>query len=261
MVVHSCLLKRFSVVKLSSLFALSLLATYSYADMPAEDPQPEVITSQELPTPIANTQVENQVSQAQKSLKQNEPLINQQVKQPAEVKPAVAPTSTVKSQITPTVKALTADERTIVTAEKQTETPSIDSQALSQEKQANNVLDNLLLYATTADWDNYFALYSRNAVFIGTDATEHWNMVQFEQYARPTKGWNYTLIERKTVRHDNVIVFDEILDSKSYGISRGTGTLLLTEEGWKVAQYHLSFPIPNDIAKKVTTQIKATRKK
>ncbi|MCE9679214.1 nuclear transport factor 2 family protein [Shewanella sp. AS1] len=131
---------------------------------------------------------------------------------------------------------------------------------LSDEQQANQVLNNLHLYAANADWDKYFGLYTKSAIFIGTDATEYWNMAQFEQYARPTKGWHYTLKERKTVRHENVIVFDELLDSTSYGLSRGTGTLILTKDGWKIAQYHLSFPIPNDLAKNITRLIEAHRK-
>ena len=45
------------------------------------------------------------------------------------------------------------------------------------------------------------------------------------------------------------------LFSPAYGISRGTGALIHTEQGWKIAQYHLSFPIPNDKAKRITTLI------
>lgn len=125
---------------------------------------------------------------------------------------------------------------------------------------ADQVLDNLHQYAAVADWDNYFALYTEDAIFIGTDATEYWDMTQFEAYSRPTKGWRYELVDRKIVQHGNVIVFDELLDNRAYGVSRGTGTLLLTEQGWKIAQYHLSFPIPNKIAKKITNQIKAVKK-
>ena len=51
--------------------------------------------------------------------------------------------------------------------------------------------------------------------------------------------------------------FDELLDSKSYGTSRGTGTLVLTADGWRVSQYALTFPIPNDLAKDMTGKIKA----
>ena len=51
--------------------------------------------------------------------------------------------------------------------------------------------------------------------------------------------------------------FDELLDSKSYGTSRGTGTLVLTADGWRVSQYALTFPSPNDLAKDMTGKIKA----
>jgi hypothetical protein len=54
-----------------------------------------------------------------------------------------------------------------------------------------------------------------------------------------------------------VAYFDEILESKSYGTSRGTGVLVKTRAGWKIAQYALTFPIPNDLAKDTTDRIKA----
>ena len=51
--------------------------------------------------------------------------------------------------------------------------------------------------------------------------------------------------------------FDEVLDSQSYGTSRGTGVLIRGAKGWRVAQYHLTFPIPNDLAGEMTGRIKA----
>ncbi len=117
------------------------------------------------------------------------------------------------------------------------------------------VLDALHQYASSADWNNYFDLYLNKGVFIGTDASEHWDVTSFESYAKPTKGWRYMPTTRKLVRHNNVIVFDELLENQSYGLCRGTGTLIQTDNGWKIAQYHLSFPIPNGIAKSITKQI------
>ncbi|MGS0681809.1 nuclear transport factor 2 family protein [Shewanella sp. 125m-7] len=130
----------------------------------------------------------------------------------------------------------------------------------NDKQQATMVLDALNQYSSTADWDNYFALYDEQGIFIGTDVNEHWGKVEFEQYARPTKGWRYDLVSRKMTQHGDVIWFDEILSSPSYGVSRGTGTLIKTNQGWKIAQYHLSFPIPNAIAKSITQQIKAADK-
>ncbi|WP_237158132.1 nuclear transport factor 2 family protein [Shewanella psychrophila] len=54
------------------------------------------------------------------------------------------------------------------------------------------LLNKLHQAATQADWDSYFSLYLPEAVFIGTDATERWSTPEFEGYARPTDGWEYT---------------------------------------------------------------------
>lgn len=130
------------------------------------------------------------------------------------------------------------------------------STATADEQAAAQVLDKLNQYSSSADWDKYFALYRQDGIFIGTDASERWGMAEFERYSRPTKGWSYDLTSRHLVQHGDVILFDELLYSPSYGVSRGTGTLIKTKGEWKIAQYHLSFPIPNGIAKKITTEIK-----
>ncbi|MFV0597790.1 nuclear transport factor 2 family protein [Shewanella sp.] len=127
---------------------------------------------------------------------------------------------------------------------------------LSDEQAAAQVLDKLNQYSSSADWDKYFSLYRQDGIFIGTDATERWGMAEFERYSRPTKGWRYDLTSRHLVQHGNVILFNELLSSPSYGVSRGTGTLIKTNGEWKIAQYHLSFPIPNAIAKHITAEIK-----
>lgn len=45
------------------------------------------------------------------------------------------------------------------------------------------------------------------------------------------------------------MTFDELLDSKSFkAISRGTGALARIGECWFVLLYHLSFPVPNNLA-------------
>jgi hypothetical protein len=33
--------------------------------------------------------------------------------------------------------------------------------------------------------------------------------------------------------------------------------LIRTSDGWRIAQYHLTIPIPNDLAAELTTRIKA----
>lgn len=121
------------------------------------------------------------------------------------------------------------------------------------------VLDRFHAAAARGDWSSYFDLLTADAVFLGTDASERWSKTQFRQYASNSSGWTY----EPRSRHVNLAPdgqsawFDEILASVSYGTSRGSGVLVHTEAGWKIAQYHLSFPIPNPLAREITDRIKA----
>ncbi|GIU34465.1 hypothetical protein TUM4637_30380 [Shewanella hafniensis] len=155
-----------------------------------------------------------------------------------------------QAQDSPTQSAQTQDTQ-VQSAQKAS---SPDQQAAAQ------VLDLLNQYSSDANWDKYFALYRKDGIFIGTDAKERWGMAEFEHYSRPTKGWRYDLTERHLIQHGDVILFDELLNSPAYGVSRGTGTLIKTDGNWKIAQYNLSFPIPNEIAKSITAEIKAANK-
>lgn len=121
------------------------------------------------------------------------------------------------------------------------------------------VLDGYHAAAAVGDWDTYFDLMSDDAVFIGTDASERWVKQEFRAYALNRSGWVYDSVSRHiNLTPDGMSAwFDEILDSFSYGTSRGTGVLIRTSEGWKVSQYHLTFPIPNELAAQVTDEIKA----
>ena len=51
-------------------------------------------------------------------------------------------------------------------------------------------------------------------------------------------------------------IFDELLESKSFGsTARGSGTLLFQSGHWFIVAYHITFPIPNDLAKGITASI------
>ncbi len=121
----------------------------------------------------------------------------------------------------------------------------------------SGVLDQLHANAGSASWDAYFALYTDAAIFLGTDAGERWDKPTFRSYASQSNGWVYTMTERNidlTPDGDHAW-FDELLVNAKYGTSRGTGILIRTNAGWKIAQYHLVFPIPNDLAAGITQQI------
>ncbi len=124
-------------------------------------------------------------------------------------------------------------------------------------KAADTVLTNFHQAASEAAWDKYFSLLTDDSIFIGTDVGERWDKPTFRGYASKTKGWTYTKRERHIdISTDgNTAWFDEILDNLNYGTSRGTGVMIRTNNGWKIIQYHLTFPIPNDLAAGITQEI------
>ncbi|MDA1369789.1 MAG: nuclear transport factor 2 family protein [Proteobacteria bacterium] len=121
------------------------------------------------------------------------------------------------------------------------------------------VLDAYHMAASRGDWGTYFDLMSTDGVFLGTDAAERWTKDEFRAYAGNRSGWTYRSVSRNiNLTPDGLSAwFDELLDSASYGTSRGTGVLIKTVDGWKISQYHLTFPIPNELSGKVTDEIKA----
>lgn len=137
--------------------------------------------------------------------------------------------------------------------------PPVD--VASERAGVDSVLTALHDAAAAADWTRYFGLYAPDAIFFGTDATERWTLDEFREYASPTRGWTYRMTERNIfVDPDgNTAWFDERLWNEGYGESRGTGVLVKGDSGWKVTQYNLTFPIPNDLAGEFTARIKAMR--
>lgn len=121
----------------------------------------------------------------------------------------------------------------------------------------DSVLSALHATAAAADWDTYFGLYTPDAVFFGTDATERWSLEEFRGYASASTGWTYTKTERNIFldADGNSAWFDERLTNANYGETRGTGVLVKGDGGWKIAQYNLTIPIPNDLAAEFARRI------
>ena len=127
------------------------------------------------------------------------------------------------------------------------------------------VLDDFHAAAAAADEARYFGHLVERSIFLGTDATERWDKAAFLAFARPYfsqgKGWTFTPRDRHVdfAAGGTVAFFDELLDSASYGECRGTGVLEKTAAGWKILQYHLTIPVPNEIAKEVVGRIRELR--
>jgi hypothetical protein len=132
---------------------------------------------------------------------------------------------------------------------------------------ARATLDAFHAAAAAADGAKYFGLFAADGVFLGTDATERWTVEQFRAYAMPHfekgKGWKYVATERH-VDVDGAgryAWFDELLANEKLGPCRGSGVLRREGGAWRVVQYNLSIPIPNDLAYDVAAQIKKQAEK
>jgi len=136
----------------------------------------------------------------------------------------------------------------------------------SQTEAIHSVLDDFHEAAARADESRYFAHLSDDSVFLGTDGTERWGRDAFQKFAHPHfasgKGWTFKPRDRNiAVSADGRTAwFDEMLDSASYGECRGTGVLQKRDSVWKIEQYNLSIPMPNDLADDLVATIRAKKR-
>ncbi len=131
-----------------------------------------------------------------------------------------------------------------------------------------DVLDDFHDAASKADFNRYFSHWTDASVFLGTDDWERWVGQEFKDYAKARfdtgKGWTYTVKERHAdfSPDGKVAWFDEMLHNAKVGTCRGSGVLVKTEGeggGWKIMQYNLSLPIPNEMIEDVAKKIAETK--
>jgi uncharacterized protein (TIGR02246 family) len=127
----------------------------------------------------------------------------------------------------------------------------------------NAVLDDWHQAAARADEARYFGHFTPDGVFLGTDATERWTRDEFRAWARPFfakgKAWSFTPVSRHvSFSKDGAVAwFDEALSTPNMGPARGSGVLVKDGGAWRIAQYNLSLPIPNDLMKELKARIEA----
>lgn len=117
--------------------------------------------------------------------------------------------------------------------------------------------------AANADKGRFFTSMRSDAVYIGTDPNERWELADFKEWASPhfqgKKAWSFEPYQRK-IRFGpkgRTAWCDEKLRTWM-GPCRGTAVLTRKEERWKIAQYHLAKLIPNS---KMDPVLKLLRKK
>ncbi len=131
------------------------------------------------------------------------------------------------------------------------------------QKTPDAILDKWHQAAANANFEIYFTLMAKDAVYVGTDATERWTKKEFKVFAKPYfdkgQGWTFVPLKRNIIysENKNLLWFDELLDSPHMGLVRGSGVLERVDKNWKIKHYVLSFTIPNEKAREVT-QLKET---
>ncbi|MFT5926261.1 MAG: ketosteroid isomerase-like protein [Rubritalea sp.] len=109
--------------------------------------------------------------------------------------------------------------------------------------------------AAQANFENYFDLMTDEGIFIGTDATENWQLAEFKAFSKPYfdtgKAWSFTSLERHVYAQNEIVYFDELLDTQM-GICRGSGVMKMQDGTWKIAHYVLSIAVPNDKVSSLT---------
>ena len=145
--------------------------------------------------------------------------------------------------------------------------PAFDNQSNESKKsQMGAVLDDWHKAASAADEERYFSHFTPDAIMMGTDATEHWTRDEFRTWAKPHfakgKGWTFKSTKRyvSLSKDGSVAWFDELLDTEQLGPCRGSGVLVLDGQRWKIAQYNLSVPIPNEVFPEVKKVIETASK-
>lgn len=107
--------------------------------------------------------------------------------------------------------------------------------------------------AAKADRKRYFDHFAPGAIYFGTDSTERFTVVQLEAYVGPYldrgEGWTTVPTQQNVyLSGDGAVAwFDERLQSTRHGEMRGSGVMVRVDGRWKIAQYNLTLPIPNEL--------------
>ena len=123
--------------------------------------------------------------------------------------------------------------------------------AFSQKSDVDKMLNDWHKAAAEGNFDGYFGSFAKDAVFIGTDASENWNVEQFKAFSKPYfdkgKAWDFKPVERHIYfsADGKTAWFDELLDTWMK-ICRGSGVLANENGKWKIKHYVLSMTVPND---------------
>ncbi len=119
--------------------------------------------------------------------------------------------------------------------------------------------------AENADAKEYFGCLDKDGIFLGTDEKERFTLetlkATFEPYFVKGIGWKRDIKQRYIfVGPSNQIGwFEEHAQRENLGAMRTTGVVRKTDDGWKIVQYNVSFPVPNEVVSDVAAIIRKSK--
>jgi len=139
----------------------------------------------------------------------------------------------------------------LVSCKKEVSETVAESSKTEIKQAVDSILTGWHQAAAKADFEGYFKAMTSDAIFIGTDATEHWDVSAFKEFSKPYfdrgQAWDFNALERHIFVSEDLqtVWFDELLDTWMK-LCRGSGVLKKENGQWKIAHYVLSVTVPND---------------
>jgi ketosteroid isomerase-like protein len=127
------------------------------------------------------------------------------------------------------------------------------------------VLDAFHAAAAVADEAAYLATLTDDMVFLGTAPGERWAGAEWRDFVHSYfsrgKGWAYEPADRSVVLASDGVTawFDETVANEHYGACRGSGVLRKEDDAWRIAQYNLTIPVPDELAPELVARIREMR--
>lgn len=128
---------------------------------------------------------------------------------------------------------------------------SLQYKESDEKEHVNRTLDAWHKAAAEANFNGYFGMMTDDAIYIGTDPAENWDLKAFKAFAKPYfdrgKAWDFKALERHIYfdKSAKLAWFDELLNTQMK-ICRGSGVLVKIGKEWKIKHYVLSMTIPNE---------------
>ncbi len=122
-----------------------------------------------------------------------------------------------------------------------------------------SVLTDFHTAAATADPQRFFEHLASDAIFFGPGAPERFGVEQLRARFADAIGWMAGPSERHVVvsRDGTLAWFDQRLASRQLGELRASGVLRGAGGGWKIVQYHVAMPVPNQLVAELVPELRA----